>query len=220
MRITIEHSIDVVTQEAFLAIYREAFAPLEPLAVARQALTDEEFRTEMTDPDVFKFLAWDDDEQACAMAIMAADLTKVPWISPQYFAAQFPEHYARRAIYYYQAVLVRPKHQKSGAAGRLLEAVMSKCAGDDAVAAFDCCRYNLEEIQLPVMISALASRVYEFEERELDTQHYYAYRATRLLATETIDVRDGTEPAEIDLRELPPEQSPAQPADIGHGARR
>ena len=154
------------------------------------------------------------------MAIMAADLAKVPWISPQYFAAKFPEHYARRAIYYYQAVLVRPSHQKSGVAGRLLEAVMTKCAGDDAVAAFDCCRFNVDEVQLPAMVSALASRVYAFEEREIDSQHYYAYRATGLLSTDTIDVREESAPAEIDLREPAPEPAAPHPVDTGDGSRR
>jgi GNAT superfamily N-acetyltransferase len=196
MRITIEHSIDVGTQEEFLEIYREAFAPLEPLAAARQALTDEEFRGQMNDPGVFKFLAWDKDERPCAMAIMAADLAKVPWISPQYFAARFPEHFARGAIYYYQALLVRADHRKTGTAGRMLEAVITKVAEDQAVAAIDCCRFTVEEVQFPAMVSAVASQLCHFEEWEIDTQHYYAYRSTGLLEP-VIDLRDSVlHPAE------------------------
>lgn len=201
MRITIEHSIDVQTQEEFLQIYRDAFAPLEPLAAARQALTDDEFRVQMNDPGVFKFLAWDDDGRACAMAIMAADLSKVPWISPQYFAARFPEHSARNAIYYYQALLVRGDHRKSGTAGQMLEAVITKVAEDKAVAAIDCCRFTVEEVQFPAMVSAVASRLCHFDEWEIDSQHYYAYRSTGLLQPQVIDLREEADEPVIDLRE-------------------
>ncbi len=217
MRITIEHSIDVETQEAFLAIYREAFAPLEPLAAARQALTDEEFRAQMNDPGVFKFLAWDEHEQACAMAIMAADLTKVPWISPQYFAAHFPEHFARHAIYYYQALLVRPDHQKSGTAGRMLEAVITKVAQDKAVAAIDCCRFTVEEVQFPAMVSAVASRLCHFEEWQMDSQHYYAYRSTGLLEPDVIDLREDTEQGTTVAQGPVQEQPHIEAVDAGKG---
>ncbi len=59
--------VDVVTQvpdrvvDDFLEIYREAFAPLEVRSPARQSLTDDEFRHEMADPSVLKFVAIDGD---------------------------------------------------------------------------------------------------------------------------------------------------------------
>jgi hypothetical protein len=78
--------------EEFLAVYRAAFAPLETRAAARQSFDDDEFRDEMVDTRVLKFVAYDADGEACAMAFMATDLHAVPWISVPYFAHKFPDH--------------------------------------------------------------------------------------------------------------------------------
>src|SRR5687768_15397702 len=95
--------------EDFLAVYRAAFAPLEKLAPARQAYDDDEFRHEMADEHVMKLIAWDNSGVACGMAFIATDLSVVPWISVPYYAHRFPEHYARGAVFYIGAMLVRPE---------------------------------------------------------------------------------------------------------------
>lgn len=175
MRITLERSIDVETQEQFLAIYREAYAPLESLAAARQTLTDTEFRDEMQLDSVLKFIGWNNDNEPCAMCFVATDLSVVPWISPAFFGGHFPEHYARRAIYYFGALLVRPVDQDGPWIAKMLEALALKAASDRAVCAFDCCEFNVTQVGVPTFVAEMTARHAELVTHEIDVQRYYAY---------------------------------------------
>ena len=163
------------TARRFLTIYRAAFAPLEKLAPARQALTDEEFLEEMSEPAVVKFVGWDDRHEACALAFMATDLSVLPWVSRPYFAARFPEHYARGAVYYFGALLVRPDRQRGPWAKLLLEHLVRKVTADRAIAAFDCCEHTVSVVRLPEMIARVGHRLATLETAELEPQRYFAY---------------------------------------------
>ncbi len=161
--------------EEFRAVYRAAFEPLERLSPARQALTDDEFLEAMHDESVVKFLGWDADRVPCAMAIMATDLSVVPWVSAPYFEARFPEHHARGAVYYFHALLVRPEFQGGPWARLLLEELTWALAANKAVAAFDCCSHTVNTARLPEVIARVAHRISHLEPTELDQQHYFAY---------------------------------------------
>jgi hypothetical protein len=161
--------------EEFLAVYRAAFAPLEVLAPARQALTDDEFRDEMTDPRVVKFVAYDEHGEATAMSFMALDLAVVPWVSVPYYAARYPEQHARGAIYYVGALLVRPDRQGGPWVKVVVDDVLRYGAERRGVVAFDCCGFNAEVVKLPETIARVAHRIAYAETVELDAQRYYAY---------------------------------------------
>ena len=161
--------------EEFLGVYRAAFAPLEILAPARQSLTDAEFREEMTDDRVMKFVAYDATGEACAMSIVATDLAAVPWISVPYFAHRFPEHHARGAIYYFGALLVRAERQGGPWIKVIVDELVRFVAENRAVAAFDCCGYNAEVVKLPDTLARATHRLAFAETVELDQQRYYAY---------------------------------------------
>jgi len=191
MRITIERRIDDSTTERFLALYREAFAPLETVAAARQSLTDDEFREEMSDPSVLKFVGWNRRGESVALMMVATDLDVVPWISAPFYRAQFPEQAARGAIYYFGALLVAPGVRGGPWAHRLLGEGVRFVAGNVGIAAFDCCRYNVEEIDVPRMVAEIGERLCYFDRHEVDVQRYYAY------------VSHGLKEVEIDLRDLP-----------------
>lgn len=175
MRITVETVLEQCHARAFLALYREAMAPLETLAAARQSLTDDEFLAEARDPSVLKFVGWDPAGAPCALSLVATDLTVVPWISAPYFEARFPEQYARRAVYYYGALVVRPDHKASTAAFALLREMVRMIKHTRGVAAFDCCAFTANDIKLPEMIGRLAARHGHFDRDEVDVQRYFAY---------------------------------------------
>jgi len=161
--------------EQFLAVYSAAFAPLATLSAARQALTDDEFRAEMSDDRVTKFVAFDQDGEAGSMAIVATDLSLVPWISVPYYATRFPEHYARGAIYYVNAVVVRPDRQGGPWSKVVLEELYRFVAENRAVMAFDCCGYNVEVVKLVETTTRASHRIAHVETAELDQQRYYAF---------------------------------------------
>lgn len=158
----------------FLVLYRAAFTPLERLAPARQGLTDDEFLDQMGDPSVVKFVAWDDSGEPMAMAFMATDLKVVPWISPQYFEARFPEHFARAAVYYFGALLVSPAHRGGRWAFMVLDAAAAMVARNRAVAVFDCCEHNATR-RLPELIAMAGRRVGNIDALQLAPQRYYAF---------------------------------------------
>lgn len=174
-RVQMVHTVALPIAEAFLDIYRAAFAPLERLAPARQSLTDDEFMREMRDERVLKFVCNDRGEDAVALGFMASDLSVVPWISPAYYQARFPEHYARGAIYYFGSLLVRPDRQGGSWATILLTEMSKWVMANSAIAAFDCCAYNVSVLRLPELIATVGRRLGRIETVELDSQRYFAY---------------------------------------------
>jgi hypothetical protein len=177
MLITMETTLSDATVEEFLVVYRESFAELDDKAAARQSLTDDEFREEMHTERVLKFVAWDSAARPVALAFVATDLEVVPWISPQYYALRYPEHFARSVIFYFGALLVRPGHRGGVISYALLKELTRFVAANGGIAAFDCCQFNDDAVGLPELIGAVASEVCEVDRQEIDAQRYYAYVA-------------------------------------------
>ncbi len=198
MRVTIETVIDESTTEQFLELYRAAFDPLEGLAAGRQALTDDEFREEMRLETVLKFIGWDRRGRPVAMVVIATDLDVVPWVSPRFWRERYPEQAARNAIYYFGALLVSPTVRGGPWAHRMLSETVKFTARNHAVAAFDCCAFNVDTVQLPKMIAAVAESLSFVDTEKVDEQVYYAYVTHGLREPEVAGI------AEIDLREPAP----------------
>jgi ribosomal protein S18 acetylase RimI-like enzyme len=173
--------VDILTEvpetigEEFLEIYRAAFAPLKTKSPARQWLTDDEFRHEMSDSSVLKFVARaGDEDEIVAMALMSTDLEQVPWISVPYFQARYPEHFARGHIYYFGAMLVRPERQGGPWAKYLLDHIFYYIAERRGIGAFDCCSFNVDTVALPDLIVRASHRLIHLDLQTLDQQTYYA----------------------------------------------
>lgn len=198
MRVTTETVIDDSTTERFLELYRAAFDPLVPLAAARQSLTDDEFREEMVDPSVLKYVGWDGSGVPVALVMIATDLGHVPWISPEFWARRYPDHYRRGAIHYYGALLVSPTVRGGPWAARMLAEATRYTAALPGIAAFDCCRYNVDEVHLPELIASIAERICHLETVEVDVQRYYAFisHGLREVDIDLTEARGGAEVAE------------------------
>jgi GNAT superfamily N-acetyltransferase len=166
--------------ESFLGVYRKAFAPLEIRAAARQALTDDEFREEMADARVLKFVAYDEAGAAAGLAFMATDLSIVPWVSVPYYAHRFPDHYARGAIFYVGALLVRPDRQGGPWMKALVDTMITHVATNRGIAAFDCCGFNTDVVKLPDTLARATHTLAYAETVEIDNQRYYAYEMAGL----------------------------------------
>ncbi len=173
----VEHmtTVPMAVARRFLDVYRGAFAPLIRISPARQALTDDEFLDAMEDESVVKFVGWDHQREPCAMAIMATDLSVVPWISVPYFEARFPDHFRRGAIYYFHALLVHPEKQGGPWARLLLEELITMLARHHAVGAFDSCSHTVDVTRLPELIARVAARLCVLDPIELDRQHYFGF---------------------------------------------
>jgi hypothetical protein len=168
----------VVTGELtaqFHRLYLDAFEPLRIRAAARQVLTDAEFAEEMADPRVTKIIAWKGGA-AVGMATVTTDLSTVPWISPEFYAACFPEAAARRAIHYFGFTLVDPAYGSAGVLSAVLEPMLRRIVGDGGVVCYDVCAFNVDTVDLPGKLSTVFGRVGRHRTEILDSQSYYIVR--------------------------------------------
>lgn len=171
--VSVELVIHPDHQERFYELYLEAFGPLQRLAPARQVLHRTEFLQEMTDPRVLKYVVWNEAGEPVALSTLTSDLATVPWISPEYFAVRYPEHTARRAVYYWGFALSQPSRRSSSAFRQILVAIVAKMAREKAVCAYDICGFNNTELHFADRVESVASRFAEVTVEALDNQTYY-----------------------------------------------
>lgn len=172
-RISVETEVDAATCSAFYRLYMEACEPLRTRAVARQVLTEGEFVAEMRDPRVDKYVAWDRSGCAVGLSTLTRDLSTVPWISPEYFAARYPEHSARGAVYYLGVTLVDPAQQRSGLFTAMVETMTRRMVAERAICGYDICAYNNAALRFADNIEDLLHRLAQVAVERLDTQAYY-----------------------------------------------
>lgn len=172
LRYTRETVLDETVAASFHGLYLAAFGPLRTRAVARQVLHDEEFFAEMRDPRVEKHVAW-----AGTLPVVLTTLTRhletVPWVSPEYFTARYPDQAARGAIYYLGFTLVHDSHRGGRLWLDLLRSLVPRMVAERAVCAYDVCAYNNETVGFASNVEAMLHSAAEVMVERLDVQSYY-----------------------------------------------
>jgi GNAT superfamily N-acetyltransferase len=171
MKITRETQVDFELEDKFWLMYNTAFADLRTASPCRQYMHESEFREEMSDERMLKFVLWEDDI-AVAMALVAVDLRAIDWISPEFFEMKYPAHFKEGTIYYFGALLVDPGLQGLHYSELLLAELISFVVRNNGIAAFDCYSRNSE--WLPGLIEQMGDKVAVVELSELGYQAYYA----------------------------------------------
>lgn len=190
-RITVERGFDPDRVERFLEVYRISMEPLEELAACRQSLTDDEFRAEMADPSTVRYVGWE-GEHPLALFWMTTDLTKVPWISPRYYAKRFPELYEQRLLFYISGVVVLPEARGQDWSARLFSEGIRYVAELGGASVFDCSSFVVETVGMLKIVEHAGAPITRYQRHELDAQHYFAYTTHGRIDTEpVIDLRDG-----------------------------
>jgi hypothetical protein len=159
--------------EHLYRVYLASFHHLRANAAARQILTAEEFFDEMVDPRIAKYTVWRDEADPVALATVTNELAAVAWISPDFYAAQHPEHAARNAIYYLGIALVVPGTGQHRLLERLVKELVRACVADRGVLAYDVCAHNNASVQFGRRAEAILHRVAPVEVSVADTQTYY-----------------------------------------------
>lgn len=170
--IDVEGALAADVVERFHGLYVEAFAPLATRAVARQVLHREEFAEEMQDPRVLKYVARDPAGDVVGLTTLTRDLETVPWISPEYFAARYPEHTARHAVFYLGFTLVAPHHRRTHVFQSMIEEVIDRVRDARGVCGWDVCAYNEQVLGFSAMISTLLHARAACTVERIDTQTY------------------------------------------------
>ncbi|MET7769618.1 hypothetical protein [Nocardia sp. NPDC005366] len=183
VRVTVETAIPDDRIEMFYRLYEEAFGPLRTKAIARQVLHREEFREEMTDPRVLKYVARTEAGEPIGLTTLTRHLETVPWISPEYFAARYPEHAARNAIYYAGFTLVAPSARQGAAFHAMIKSVVQVMVAERAAVGWDICSYNNTQLSFADSIRAVLDEQANVEVAVEDSQTYYTAQFTEDGAT-------------------------------------
>ncbi|WP_251153017.1 hypothetical protein [Cellulosimicrobium sp. Marseille-Q4280] len=172
--VTFETTVTDDVAERFWRLYLEAFEPLRTRAAARHVLHHEEFVEEMEDPRVLKLLAHDGQGEAVGMTTLATDLAAVPWVSPEFFAARYPEHAARGAVWYIGFTLAHPGRRATRTFMDMIDALVAHLAEHRVVCAYDVSRFNDDSLRFADNLRRHLERNQDVTVETVDQQSYYA----------------------------------------------
>ncbi len=173
-RFTRESEVTGTDAEHLFVLYRRAFDPLKTQAVARQVLTREEFFAQMHDGRIDKYVAWESSGEPIGLITLTRHLDTVPWISPEYFQARFPEQWARNAVYYLGFGLARPTKREARFLETCAALAIKPLVAERAVIAYDVCSYNDNVLGFADRFSRVFQRESDSTVQNLDAQVYYA----------------------------------------------
>jgi hypothetical protein len=172
--VTFEREVTGAVADRFWELYREAFEPLRTRAAARHVLRREEFDDEMADPRVTKLLAHDEDGDPVGLTTLATDLAAVPWVSPEFFAARYPEHAARGAIWYIGFTLSHTGRRSTRIFMDMIDALVAHLAEHRVVCAYDVSRFNDDSLRFADNLRRHLERTQDVTVEGVDRQTYYA----------------------------------------------
>ena len=141
-----------------------------------QVLTYPEFRGQMQDPSVDKYIAWNDAGVPIGLITLTKNLQSVPWISPHYYAARYPEHWARNAFYYLGFALAHPSMRHQRFVETMIEVGMGKLPAERAVMAYDVCAFNNVALRFTERIERVIGNNPNIQLEAVDSQIYYAVK--------------------------------------------
>jgi len=172
--VAFEKTVDGDVAERFWDLYLEAFAPLRTRAAARHVLRREEFDEEMADHRVTKLLARDDRGAAVGLTTLATDLAAVPWVSPEFYAARYPEHAARGAIWYIGFTLAHPSRRSTRTFLDMIDALVAHLVENRVVCAYDVSRFNDDSLRFADNLRRHLEHTQVVTVETVDQQTYYA----------------------------------------------
>ena len=157
-------------------VYRQAFEPLEVLAVERHLMSRAEFDAVGADERVDKHVGLDGDGRVRAFGTLTADFAAMPLLSEAFFAHRWPEHHAQRRLWYVGCVCVDPAHRRGGLLAALMASMCRVVGEEGGLAVLDVCRHNEEEIGLVGAIDrVLGAVVPGARATRLDAQAFWAW---------------------------------------------
>lgn len=170
--------IDALTPEEidfWWPVYDEPFNEINRTNPCRQSFTKEEFAEAMVSPTMAK-LAYVENGEIISMCLLSNDFKHFPWLSQEFYKAQYPDEFESEDIYYFVSLLTNPEKQGQLHATKVVDFITELYALDEneAIVTFDCCPANKKS--LPGMISWAVRNtgLGTLELPEIGTQHYFA----------------------------------------------
>ncbi|NAZ87464.1 hypothetical protein [Kineococcus indalonis] len=157
-------------------VYRQAFEPLEVLAVERHLMSRAEFDAVGADERVDKHVVLDEDGRVRAFGTLTAHFAAMPLLSEPFFAHRWPEHHAQRRLWYVGCVCVDPARRGDGLLPALMTSMCRVVGEEGGLAVLDVCRHNEEEVGLVGAIDRVLDAVAPgARATRLDAQAFWAW---------------------------------------------
>lgn len=171
--VVIDEVIEEQRSADLFRLYLEAFGPLRTQAAAKHLMNVTEFEHEMRDPRILKYTVWRSPNDPVALCTITTHLDAVPWVSPDFYAARYPAHAARRAIYYLGLALVAPEPGHYRLFESVIRETVAACAAEHGVLVYDVCRYNDTTVRFGRRAEAGLRRLAPVRVGVIDVQTYY-----------------------------------------------
>jgi ribosomal protein S18 acetylase RimI-like enzyme len=158
--------------------YERAFDGFRDRSATRHSWTRAEFDAMMGDPRVNKLVVPDPekDGRPCGLSTLTNILGAVPWVSPEFYAARWPQHFAQDKIWYVPFVAVDPARHRAGVLSDMVRAMVAVVPDDGGVLATDTCSWIEEALNLSDTLARLGSSDRRAPAKVLlDTQAYWGY---------------------------------------------
>lgn len=202
--------VDGELRERAWDAYTDSFEELRTAAMQRHVMTRTEFDAVMADDRVTVYLARRPDGVVAGIATVTTHLEAMPLVSPEFFAARWPDHYEGGRCWYVGFVGVRPREQGGGAFQLIVGSVAAAFGCTGGVLVLDVPRRNMADFDVPRAVKRIADAVLtEVDYEMVDAQAYWAYTTP---VPATIDLREPA-PVTVDVTEVAaaPAGEPAGP---------
>lgn len=171
--VSMETILSDAENESLWQKYDEGFAEINRKSPFRQSVLKDEFLRIICDPTVFKAVLRDDDShELLAVAIWSGNLDVFPWLSREFFAAEFPEEAARDAVFYTVATLSLSK--RAGHMTKIMYEMARQVAAVRGRMLFDLCD-ELVSIDWQNVVTQVATEAVgeSLVLREVGAQRYF-----------------------------------------------
>jgi len=158
------------------ATYSAAFDELRAATVERNVLYHHEFEALMVDKRVEKHMALDPaTDSVVGLATFTNHLETLYWISPEYFAARWPDQYAQKKIWYLGFFAIDPAYRHSGIFEAVIEQMWRPIRAGGGIAALDICGVNISLGLAGAISRTLKNLTPAVVTEEIDVQTYWAF---------------------------------------------
>lgn len=176
MRLERAYELDPLRSGQAWQMYDAAFAPLRTRAMQRHAMNRDEFDQVMADKRVEKHMALDpEDDSIIALATFTNALDAMPLISPDYFAARWPDFYEQNRVWYLGFFAIAAEHRHSGIFEAVIGQMWTPIRQGGGVAALDIPIVNVQRGLADAIARTLKDLTPDMVAEQADAQTYWAF---------------------------------------------
>ncbi|MEV6967733.1 hypothetical protein AB0M47_21760 [Hamadaea sp. NPDC051192] len=158
------------------ATYSAAFDELRAATVERNVMYRHEFDVVMLDKRIEKHYAVDPAiDRVVALATFTNALDALTWLSPEYFAARWPDQFAKKQIWYLGFFAIHPEYRHSGIFEAVITQMWRPIHASGGVAALDICGVNISLGLAGAITRTLKDLTPAMVTEEIDVQTYWAF---------------------------------------------